>query len=216
MSREAMENALRLYEDSRPMHSVLPQARDGFREGWAAAMRFTAQPRIPAPDVSEPVKPGEFRERNVGQMPVCPKCGSSSQVWKTNHPTSGRPLLWCNRAGCCCEVPEPRIPALTPTPIQPEPNPVAQRFVEDEKRPEYNCPPGGIPLEPEIPDPDALRFAEDPSRPGFLRRCHNPHGLVAFYTDAPVKPWGNTEGRVDHPKGCACGLCEQEDEDTHS
>ena len=72
---------------------------------------------------------------------------------------------------------------IVSTPVHPEPDAVQQQFVGG--LPEYNCPPGGIPLPPEIPDPDALRFVEDPSRPGYLRRCHNPHGLVAFYTDTP-------------------------------
>lgn len=35
------------------------------------------------------------------------------------------------------------------------------------------------------PDPDPPVFVDDPSNPGHLRRCYNPHGLVAFYTDSP-------------------------------
>ena len=130
----------------------------------------------------------------------------------------------------------PRIPCLhptdplqrqyyVPTPVHPGQDALAQRFVH------VDCPEcGGTgmieaspPPSPETiafikscmgPDPDPPRFEADPDRPGHLRRAgeeHNPHGLVAFYTDAPVKPWGNPEGYVDHPKGCACGVCEQEE-----
>jgi hypothetical protein len=57
-------------------------------------------------------------------------------------------------------------------------------------QPEYNCPPGGIPLPPEparLPDGELLYGAELPEylRQFPLPKEHNPHGLVAFYTDAP-------------------------------
>lgn len=178
MSEAARQNAFWSYK---PGYKLTPEESDAFDYGWRSAMRFMAQPRIPALDVSEPVKAGEHRERSSGKMPVCPNCGSNTQVWRTNTLTATG-VFRCHRLGCECVVPGPDT-TLTPTPVHKEPDQVAERYVGD--LPEYNCPPGGIPLMPETPDPDALCFAEDPSRPGFLRRCHNPHGLVAFYTDAP-------------------------------
>ena len=34
-------------------------------------------------------------------------------------------------------------------------------------------------------DPSSPQFFEDAERPGMMRKGVNPHGLVAFYTDAP-------------------------------
>ena len=67
MSEAARQNAFWSYK---PGHKLTPEESDAFDYGWRAAMRFMAQPRIPALDVSEPVKAGEHRERSAGKMPV--------------------------------------------------------------------------------------------------------------------------------------------------
>lgn len=203
MSYRAMENAL----DQSVYGRGDGSEKSAFRAGWNAAMRFMAQPRMPGltPTPIQP-EPNPIAQRFVGETK-----GIAFIDWR-GHTTT---------------VPVTHL----------DPDEIAQRFVEDPQQPkEYNCPPGGIPLEPEIPGPDTTltstpvhkepdpvaeryvgdeppvtwteadretmrriceeygrdievasecTFVEDPSRPGFLRRCHNPHGLVAFYTDAP-------------------------------
>ena len=95
----------------------------------------------------------------------------------------------------------------------------AMKFMASPRMP---CPHPTDPLQRQyyVPPP-TIKWSEEENE--ILRRAaeagnptpkeHNPHGLVAFYTDAPAKPWGNPEGYVDHPKGCACGVCEQEEEE---
>lgn len=134
MSLDAMENALRLYEDSRPMHSVLPQARDGFREGWAAAMRFMAQPRSPSSGITV-------------AAPLPKPC---------LHPTD--PL---------------QRQYYVPTPVHKEPDPVAERFT-GWKAPKIHW------------SEEELAILQQAAEAGNPPKEHNPHGLVAFYTDAPV------------------------------
>lgn len=186
MSEAARQNAFWSYK---PGYKLTPEESDAFDYGWRSAMRFMAQPRIPALDVSEPVKAGEHRERSAGKMPVCPNCGSNTQVWRTNTLTATG-VFWCHRLGCECVVPGPDT-TLTSTPVHKEPDQVAERYAADEPPVTWTeadhetmrriCEEYGRDLEVA----SECTFVEDPSRPGFLRRCHNPHGLVAFYTDAP-------------------------------
>ena len=63
----------------------------------------------------------------------------------------------------------------------------AMKFMASPRIPaqqEYNCPPGGIPLPPE--ELPKIKWSEkDLETMHRAGEEHNPHGLVAFYTDAP-------------------------------
>lgn len=78
---------------------------------------------------------------------------------------------------------------IVSTPVHPEPDAVQQRYVTDEPMITWTEADHELMRkaceEYMAPHQDPPRFVEDPSRPGYLRRCHNPHGLVAFYTGTP-------------------------------
>lgn len=179
MSAEAMSKAFRALKAEVLRDDFSAQEWSCFKHGWDAAMKFMASPRIPAPDVSEPVKAGEFRQRSVGKMPDCPNCGSNTQVWDTSSRANLQPELRCHRAGCGrCHVTLPAAPDplqrqyYVPTPVHPGQDALAERFAGDLP-----------PVKWSERDLEAMHRAAEAGNP--TPKEHSPHGLVAFYTDAP-------------------------------
>ncbi len=226
MSGKALREALWGYK---PGYTLTIEEQMALEYGWNAAMNFMASPRIPAPAVPKPLPITEHSLHAPPKVSVPVAFGLLD--WAESILCNAKPMDHCSQEewdGIIRSwrdqkhgIEQPPKPALHPT----DPHqrqyyvpPLAIKWSEEEKEILRRAAEAGSPpLVIEYPhlvgsmDPAGPQFFEDAEHPGMMRKGFNPHGLVAFYTDAPVKPWGHKEGHVDHPKGCACGLCEPEE-----
>lgn len=170
MSEAARQNAFWSYK---PGYKLTPEESDAFDYGWRSAMRFMAQPRIPAPSIA----PAKITEHSAHQPPrVSVPVAFGLLDWAESILCNAKPMDHCSQEewdGIIKSwrdqkhgIEKPPKPCLHPT---------------DPLQRQYYVPTPAINWSKE--EMEILRLAAEAGNQ--KPKEHNPHGLVAFYTDAP-------------------------------